>query len=61
MRQRSDAELVTQARCGDRDAFGELARRYQRAAYSVALSVTGKHQDAEDAAQEAFLVALATP
>lgn len=58
MRQRSDAELVAQARCGDREAFGELVRRYQRAAYSVALSVTGRHQDAEDAAQESFMVAL---
>ena len=32
--------------------------RYQRAAYAVALSVTGRHEDAEDAAQEAFMVAL---
>lgn len=33
-------------------------RRYQRPAYAVALSVVGRHEDAEDAAQEAFLVAL---
>ena len=33
-------------------------KRYQRAAYAVALSVVGRHEDAEDAAQEAFLVAL---
>lgn len=39
-------------------AFGLLVRRYQRAAYAVALSVVGRHEDAEDAAQEAFLVAL---
>ena len=39
-------------------AFGLLVRRYQRAAYAVALSVTGRHEDAEDAAQESFLVAL---
>lgn len=39
-------------------AFGLLVRRYQRPAYAVALSVVGKHEDAEDAAQEAFLVAL---
>lgn len=58
MSERSDAELVLLARSGDRDSFGELVRRYQRAAYAVALSVTGKHQDAEDAAQESFLVAL---
>lgn len=29
-----------------------------RAAYAVALSVTGRHEDAEDAAQDSFLVAL---
>ncbi len=39
-------------------AFGLLVRRYQRPAYAVALSVVGRHEDAEDAAQEAFLVAL---
>ncbi len=39
-------------------AFGFLVERYQRAAYMVALSVTGRPQDAEDAAQESFLVAL---
>ncbi len=58
MKELSDAELVALARSGDQDAFGELVRRYQRPAYSVALSVAGNHQDAEDAAQEAFLTAL---
>jgi RNA polymerase sigma-70 factor (ECF subfamily) len=29
-----------------------------RAAYAVSLSVTGRHDDAEDAAQEGFMVAL---
>ena len=58
MKERSDADLVVLARSGDRDSFGELVRRYQRAAYSVAIAVTGRHQDAEDAVQESFLVAL---
>ena len=58
MKEHSDAELVIQARTGDGESFGELVRRYQRPAYSVALSVIGKHQDAEDAAQESFMVAL---
>lgn len=58
MKELADAELVALARSGDQDAFGELVRRYQRPAYSVALSVAGNHQDAEDAAQEAFLTAL---
>ncbi len=54
----TDRELVRQAREGDAVAFGLLVRRYQRPAYAVALSVVGRHEDAEDAAQEAFLVAL---
>jgi RNA polymerase sigma-70 factor (ECF subfamily) len=35
-----------------------LIERYQKSAYALALSVTGSHEDAEDAAQESFLVAL---
>lgn len=53
-----DGELVRRAREGDAFAFGMLVERYQRAAYVVALSVTQRHEDAEDAAQESFLVAL---
>lgn len=53
-----DSELVRRARSGDGEAFGALVDRYMRAAYAVALSVTGSHEDAEDAAQESFLVAL---
>ena len=54
----TDGELVRRARKGDEIAFGLLLERYQRPAYVVALSVTGRHEDAEDAAQESFLVAL---
>ena len=54
----SDGELVKRARKGEEFAFGMLVERYQRPAYAVALSVTGRHEDAEDAAQESFLVAL---
>jgi RNA polymerase sigma-70 factor (ECF subfamily) len=53
-----DAELVRRVRQGDGEAFGLLVSRYRRAAYAVALSVTGRHEDAEDAAQESFVVAL---
>jgi RNA polymerase sigma factor (sigma-70 family) len=53
-----DADLVRRARIGDEQAFAALVRRYQRSAYAVAMSVTGRHEDAEDAAQESFLVAL---
>ena len=54
----SDSELVRRARRGEEVAFGLLVERYQRPAYAVALSVTGRHEDAQDAAQESFLVAL---
>lgn len=54
----TDGELVRRARRGEEVAFGMLVERYQRPAYAVALSVTGRHEDAEDAAQESFLVAL---
>ena len=58
MKTLGDAELVGRARAGDVEAFGALVSRYMRAAYSVALSVTRRHEDAEDVAQEAFAVAL---
>jgi len=58
MKNRTDAELVELAMLGDRDAFGELVRRYQGAAYAVARGVTGHHEDAEDAVQDAFATAL---
>ena len=51
--------MVRKAQAGDNQAFGVLVGRYMRAAYAVGLSVTGRHDDAEDAAQEAFMVALA--
>lgn len=53
-----DGELVRRARAGDERAFGELVDRYSRSAYAVALSVTKRHEDAEDAVQDSFLVAL---
>jgi RNA polymerase sigma-70 factor (ECF subfamily) len=53
-----DGDLVLRARRGDERAFGLLVQKYGRAAYAVAYSVVGRHEDAEDAAQEAFLTAL---
>src|SRR5688572_17810505 len=58
LRDLGDGELVDRARAGEQDAFGVLVGRYMRSAYAVALSVTGRHEDAQDTAQESFLVAL---
>jgi len=56
--QLDDGQLVRRARKGDEQAFGVLVQRYMRAAYAVARSVTQSHEDAEDATQESFVVAL---
>ena len=53
----SDVDLVTRARQGDAAAFGELVDRHRTAVYRAALAALGSHADAEDAAQDAFLLA----
>ena len=53
----TDADLVTRARQGDAAAFGELVDRHRTAVYRAALAALGSHEDAEDAAQDAFLLA----
>jgi len=54
----SDVDLVARARQGDPAAFGELVERHRTAVYRAALAALGSHADAEDAAQDAFLVAF---
>ncbi len=51
----SDEALVARSRRGDRDAFGELVRRWQRPLFSRALRNTGAISDADDLVQETFL------
>jgi RNA polymerase sigma-70 factor (ECF subfamily) len=58
LKERSDGDLVREALGGRSEAFGVLLTRYMRPAYLVAFSITGNKEDAEDVAQEAFLVAL---
>ena len=53
----TDADLVTRARQGDPAAFGELVDRHRTAVYRAALAALGSHAEAEDAAQDAFLLA----
>ncbi|HET7873759.1 MAG TPA: sigma-70 family RNA polymerase sigma factor [Terriglobales bacterium] len=55
MNSTSDAELVHRARQGDREAFSELIRRYQRPIYALACALLRDRHEAEDLAQEAFL------
>jgi RNA polymerase sigma-70 factor (ECF subfamily) len=53
----NDADLVARARHGDAAAFGELVDRHRTAVYRAALAALRSHAEAEDAAQDAFLLA----
>jgi RNA polymerase sigma-70 factor (ECF subfamily) len=49
--------LVEQARAGSADAFGRLVTLHERAVFRAALAALGSPADAEDAAQDAFVMA----
>ncbi len=53
----NDADLVARAREGDHAAFGELVDRHRGAVYRAALAALRSPADAEDAAQDAFVLA----
>jgi RNA polymerase sigma-70 factor (ECF subfamily) len=53
----TDADLVARTLEGDQEAFGELVDRHRLAVYRAALTALGSPAEAEDAAQEAFLLA----
>jgi RNA polymerase sigma-70 factor (ECF subfamily) len=57
MEQRSDFELVQEVRKGNRQAFTELMRRYQKRVYWTARRIVGSHEDADDVVQETFVKA----
>ncbi|MFD0730797.1 RNA polymerase sigma factor [Planotetraspora mira] len=54
----ADADLVREAQSGDVHALGLLLARHQAGMRAVALSILGHGPDAEDAVQEAALIAL---
>lgn len=51
----TDAELVRKAQAGDREAFGALVDRHALMVRRLTRAVLGHLEDAEDAAQDAFL------
>jgi RNA polymerase sigma-70 factor, ECF subfamily len=51
----TDEELVALARQGDTDAFDQLVSRHQGAVYRAALAALHVPEDAEEAAQDAFV------
>ena len=54
----SDAELARRVATGERDAFTMLMRRYNRSLYRAARSILRDDAEAEDALQDAYLLAF---
>ena len=53
----TERELVRAAAARDTEAFAALVRLYENKVYHLALRLCGNEEDAQDAAQEAFLSA----
>ena len=57
VKEKTDAELVSLARSGDRKAFSHLIERYQSMAEGIAMSMVRNQDIAQDLAQEGMLQA----
>jgi RNA polymerase sigma-70 factor (ECF subfamily) len=53
-----EINLVRWSQRGDRDAFGELARRYQTAVYAIGQRYLNNHAEAQELVQEVLLRAM---
>jgi RNA polymerase sigma-70 factor (ECF subfamily) len=51
----SDREIVRDVRRGDREAFGQLVRKYQNRVFSLTLMMVRQRDGAEEVAQDAFV------
>ena len=51
----TELDLVLRAREGDRDAFAQIVRSYQRRIYAVAMRMTRRHEVADDITQDTFV------
>jgi RNA polymerase sigma-70 factor, ECF subfamily len=54
----STAELVREAQGGDREAFGELFRRFERSVFAIALRRLRDFNEAQELSQEVFIQAM---
>jgi RNA polymerase sigma-70 factor (ECF subfamily) len=51
----SEAELIKRAKRGDKTAFGQLVRNFQKPVYSLVWRFVRDHDAADDLTQEAFI------
>ena len=54
----ADDELVRRVRAGETDAFEELVRRTRQGGYRLARRILRRHEDADDALQDAYVKAF---
>ncbi len=54
----SDEELVELAQQGSRPAFASIINRHRASVFNMALRIVGNREDAEEAAQDAFIRAF---
>jgi RNA polymerase sigma-70 factor (ECF subfamily) len=50
-----EADLIARCKTGDRNAFDELIRKYEKRVYNFAYRLSGNHEDANDIASETFV------
>ena len=54
----SEDSLIRSAQAGDREAFGQLAQRHERAVYATALRRLSNHAEAQEVCQEVLVRAM---
>jgi len=57
MQKKSDQELISRSKRGDKEAFGEIVNRYYEKVYGVCYGVVNEREAARDCAQDTFLKA----
>lgn len=53
-----DLDLIDRTEAGDREAFDELVRKYQKPLYSMLYRMVSSHEDASDLLQKTFIKAF---
>jgi RNA polymerase sigma-70 factor (ECF subfamily) len=53
-----DLDLINRTEAGERDAFDDLVRKYQKPLYAMLYRMVGNHEDASDLLQKAFVKAF---
>jgi RNA polymerase sigma-70 factor, ECF subfamily len=53
-----DLDLITRTEAGERDAFDDLVRKYQKPLYSLLFRMVSNHEDASDLLQKTFIKAF---